>query len=181
MGTFITKLTPGEQAAILRWPELLDIGIIPAYTRTKKVNLVEWQHLNFSEVNFRASLSSGLYDTGIAIRTGKTISGKYYLIVLDFDGWGAVVAWFGTWENVLALAKKTLVEWHEDKSKIHVFLFSPEPLPSRRIHIKDSYLEIRCQNEEGTGQLVFASPSMHKEGKPYSALDLDTIEEMRAL
>ncbi len=31
------------------------------------------------------------YDNGIAIRTGKTISGKHYLIAIDFDGIDAVL------------------------------------------------------------------------------------------
>jgi hypothetical protein len=42
-------------------------------------------------------LANGLYDHGIALRTGKTISGNKYLVVLDFDGWEAVIAWFSSW------------------------------------------------------------------------------------
>ena len=145
------------------------------------MSLNGWQSLDFGKVDFKANLANGVYDTGIAVRTGKTISGKYYLVVLDFDGREAVNAWFESWENVLALSKKTLVEWHQDEGKIHIFVFSPEPLPSRRIHIKDSYLEIRCQNEGGAGQLVFVSPSIHKEGNPYTALGCDKIEVMQPI
>ncbi|MGA7370427.1 MAG: bifunctional DNA primase/polymerase [Nitrososphaeraceae archaeon] len=163
------------------WPELLDIGIIQAHTKTKTVDLKGWPTLDFTKVDFKANLANGLYDHGIALRTGKTISGNNYLVVLDFDGWEAVIAWFGSWDNVLALSRKTLVEWHQDQGKIHVFLFSPEPLLSRKIHIKNAYLEIRCQNEEGMGQLVFASPSIHKEGLPYCALGIGSIEEMQTI
>ena len=181
MTVSITKLTPGEQAAVLRWPELLGVGIIHAESKVKEVHYTEWQKLDFSTIDFKKNLERGLYDEGIAVRTGKTLSGMKYLVLLDFDGWEAVVAWFGTWENVIALSKKTLVEWHQDQGKIHVFLFSPEPILSRRIHIKNVYLEIRCQNEEGVGQLVFASPSIHKEGMPYCALGTDLIEEMQPI
>ena len=181
MTVSITKLTPGEQAAVMRWPELLDIGIIQAYTKTKTVGLKGWPTLDFTKVDFKANLANGLYDLGIALRTGKTISGNKYLVVLDFDGWEAVIAWFGSWDNVLALSKKTLVEWHQDQGKIHVFIFSSEPFLSRKIHIKNAYLEIRCQNEEGVGQLVFASPSIHKEGSPYCALGTDLVEEMQPI
>jgi hypothetical protein len=181
MTVSITKLTLGEQAAVMHWPELLDIGIIQAYTKTKTVDLKGWSTLDFTKVDFKTNLANGLYDLGIALRTGKTISGNKYLVVLDFDGWEAVIAWFGSWDNVLALSKKTLVEWHQDQGKIHVFLFSPEPLLSRKIHFKDAYLEIRCQNEEGVGQLVFASPSIHKEGSPYCALGTELVEEMQPI
>ena len=182
MTVSVTKLTPGEQAPVLRWPELFGVGIIHAKSKVKEVHYTEWQKLDFSTVDFKKNLERGMYDEGIAIRTGKTLSGMKYLAVLDFDGWEAVVAWFGTWENVIALSKKTLIEWHQDQGKIHVFLFSPEPILSRKIHIKNAYLEIRCQNEKGVGQLVFASPSIHKEGMPYCALGTDfIIEEMQPI
>ncbi|MGA9934578.1 MAG: hypothetical protein WBP83_05595 [Nitrososphaeraceae archaeon] len=166
MTVSITRLTPEEQAAVMRWPELLNIGIIQAYTKTKTVALAGWTSLDFIKVDFKADLANGLYDLGIALRTGKTISGNKYLVVLDFDGWEAVIAWFDSWDNVIALSKKTLVEWHQDPGKIHVFLFSPEPLQSRKIHIKNAYLEVRCQNEEGVGQFFLLHPVSIKKVRP---------------
>ena len=50
--------------------------------------------LDFGSVDFKAELDSGKYDNGIAIRTGRTISGKHYLIAIDFDGIDAVLPWF---------------------------------------------------------------------------------------
>ncbi len=92
MTVSITKLTPGEQAAVLRWPELLGVGIIHVESKVKKVHYTEWQKLDFSTNDFKKNLERGMYDEGIAIRTGKTLSGMKYLVVLDFDGWEAVVA-----------------------------------------------------------------------------------------
>ena len=82
MTTTNTRLTPEEQVAVMRWPEQLDIGIIHAAPKVKEVHYTEWQKLDFSNVNFRQNLESGIYDEGIAIRTGKTISGNKYLVVL---------------------------------------------------------------------------------------------------
>jgi hypothetical protein len=160
-----TRLTQEEQEAILYWPEIADIPIIPADTKNKKIWLDKWQEIDFTNVDFRAKLANGDYDNGIAIRTGKTLSGKYYSIALDFDGWDAVVEWFGTWEQVIALSKQTVVEWHQDKCKIHVIFLSNSPIQNRRIHIKDAFLEIRCEKN-----VLFSSPSIHKEGNPYAAL-----------
>lgn len=90
---------------------------------------------------------------------------EYYVIALDFDGWDAVEKWFGTWDRVVSLSKKQIVEWHGDKGKIHVILLSQMPLPNKKIHLGNAYLEIRCDK-----QPLFVSPSIHKEGNPYCPL-----------
>jgi hypothetical protein len=144
---------------------MADIPIIPADTKNKRIWLNKWQELDFTDVDFRAKLANGDYDKGIAIRTGKTLSGKYYSIALDFDGWDAIVEWFGSWERVIALSIETVVEWHQDKSKIHAIFLSNSPLQNRRIHINNAFLEIRCEKNA-----LFSSPSIHKEGNPYAAL-----------
>ena len=93
-----TKLTPEEQAAILYWPEIADIPIIDKVnSRTKQVWNKGWPRIDFSKVDFRAKLANGDYDNGIAILTGKTLTGKFakYLVVIDFDGIDAIEEWFG--------------------------------------------------------------------------------------
>ena len=166
-----TNLTADEQEALLYWPEIADIPIIPADTRKKKIWLSKWQEIDFTNVDFRAKLADGDYDKGVAIRTGKTLSGKHYSIALDFDGWDAVAGWFGTWEQVIALSKQTVIEWHHDKGKIHVIYLCPSPLQNRKIHVKDSFLEIRCEKNA-----LFSSPSIHKEGIPYTRLGTSQLE-----
>ena len=68
------------------------IGIFPADTKNKKIYFNGWPKTDFKNVNFTAELNNGSYDRGIAIRTGRTISGKHYLIAIDFDGNDAVLA-----------------------------------------------------------------------------------------
>ena len=167
-----TKLTPEEQSAVLYWPEIADIPIIDKVnSKTKQVWNCGWPNIDFSKVDFRAKLANGDYDDGIAIVTGKTLTGRYakYLAVFDFDGMDAIEEWFGhdnTWEHVIDAAKATRIEWHRDKSRLHMFLLIDRSITSRNVHIKNSLLEIRCEN-----QLVFVSPSIHKEGNRYTALE----------
>ena len=108
-------------------------------------------------------------------RLGLTLDGKLYATALDFDGIDAVNAWFEKWDRALALAQKTLVEWHQDKGKIHVVIFTTEPLQNKKIHIgpNNLLLEIRCKK-----QPLFISPSPHKDGHKYVPLGVDKIETL---
>jgi len=166
----VTKLTAEQQTAILYWPEIANIPIIPADTRNKKIWLNGWSKVDFTGYDFRSKLVDGNYDNGIAVRLGKTLSSEYYSVALDFDGMDSVLAWFGSWENVIETANRTRIEWHEDKSRLHMFFLTSESITNRKIQIKDSLLEVRCE-----GQALFVSPSIHLEGKPYSALRTQQI------
>ena len=107
-------------------------------------------------------------------RLGPTLEGDLYSVCLDYDGPDAVNAWFRSWDNVVSLAqKKTLVEWHQDKGKIHVVFFTTEPLQNRKIHIGDNntLLEVRCEK-----QPLFISPSLHKDGNKYTPLGINQIK-----
>jgi hypothetical protein len=163
-------LSKAQKSAVLHWPNIASIGIFAADTKNKKIHFDGWPKINFRNVDFTAELNNGKYDRGIAVRTGKTISGKYYLIAIDFDGIDAVLAWFGSWEQVHIVAKRTRIEWHGDKSRLHMFLLASNPVKNRRIRIKESLLEVKCEN-----QALFVSPSIHKEGNPYSELDTGEI------
>jgi hypothetical protein len=170
-----TRLTLEERADALAWPEIRDIPIFPADSRNKRISMYCWQKMDFANYDFRSKLEAGDYDNGIAIRTGRTISGKNaaYSIAIDFDGWDAVEEWFGNWERVESLSQKTLIEWHKNRAKIHVLLLSNEVIPNRKIQIKDSLLEIRCEY-----QALFVSPSYHKEGNRYAPLGTREIAIM---
>lgn len=175
----MSKLIQEEQYAVLFWTEKVDIPIFQADTRSKKISFKGWPDEDFSKVDFGAKLASGEYDNGIAIRTGKTLSGKYYLIVLDFDGLDAVLAWFGNWEEAIEVAERTRIEWHKDRGRLHMFLLANRPVKNKKVHIKDSLLEIRCDR-----QAVFVSPSIHKDGNPYTELrttDIAIINENQLL
>ena len=79
--------------------------VFPVNTRRKGLYINGWSEINFANIGYRTNLINGLYDNGIAIRTGRTSKGLY-LIVLDFDGWNAVVEWFGSWDNVIEASKR---------------------------------------------------------------------------
>jgi len=160
-----TSLTSEQQTAILYWPEIARIPIIPADTRNKRIWLNGWSKVDFANYDFRSRLGNGDYDNGIAVRLGKTLSSEYFSVALDFDGMDSVLAWFGSWDNVIETAKRTRIEWHEDKARLHMFFLTKEPIANRKIQIKESLLEVRCE-----GQALFVSPSIHKEGNPYSAV-----------
>ena len=165
-----SRLSEEQKRAILYWFETADVGIFPADTKNKAIHQNGWSQTDFSSVDFSGELNSGQNDNGIAIRTGRTISGKYYLIAIDFDGDDAVLVWFGDWKQVLQVAERTRIEWHGDKGRLHMFLLASRPIRNKRIHIKDSLLEVKCER-----QALFVSPSIHKDGNPYSVLDTSEI------
>lgn len=159
---------------ILYWPHIAHIGFIECDSKSKQVYIKEWQKLDLDNVDYESNLKAGLYKNGIAIRLGKCLtngSGKQlYSFALDFDGWDAVKEWFGTWEKVLEVAKKTRIEWHQDQNRIHMFFLAPRPVTNRKIHMGNSLLEIRCENN-----LLFAAPSIHESGVAYSPLGTSEI------
>jgi len=167
-----TSWTETDQSEIRRWAKTVKVAIIPAVTKSKELHVTDWQELDASKIDYDSNIQSGIYDHGIAIRAGKTLDGLY-LIVLDFDGWDAVQAWFGSWENVLEAARRTRIEWHGDKTRLHYFVLADSPVPNRKIHIKDSLLEIRCER-----QAVFVSPSVHKDGEKYRPIDSPVVAKL---
>lgn len=126
------RLSKEQQNAILYWPEIAGIGIFPADTKNKEIHLNGWSEINFNSIDFKAELNSGKYNNGIAIRTGRTISGKHYLVAIDFDGIDVVLAWFGNWERVVEVAKRTRIEWHGDKWRLHMFLLVNRPIRNKK-------------------------------------------------
>ena len=165
-----TKLTPEQQSTVLYWPTKAKIPIITCYSRTKSVDIKNWPNIDFSQVDFDANLAAGEYDNGIALVLGKTLCGSYYSFALDFDGLDAVLEWFGNWEQVLSASQKTRIEWHQDKSRIHYIFLAKRPIANRKINIKDSKLEVRCEK-----LLLFASPSIHEGGNPYTPMGTTEI------
>jgi hypothetical protein len=66
-----TKLTPEQQEAVLFWPLIAHMPIIPCDSQSKQVHVKEWQKMNLDKVDYKQNLQKGLYDNGIAIRLGE--------------------------------------------------------------------------------------------------------------
>ena len=131
-----TRLSPEDQDALMRWPYVYGIPIFPADSINKGIYVRSWPTKDFSKTDFRKEMLKGAYDNGAAARLGLTLDGKLYTVALDFDGEDAVNAWFdSSWEHVLTAAGRTLIEWHQDKGKIHVLFFAKEPIQKQQIHI----------------------------------------------
>src|SRR4051812_28300309 len=96
----VTRLSEEEQQAVLYWTETVGVPVFPADTRRKGLYITDWSEKDFASTEYKTNLVKGLYDKGIAIRTGRTTKGLY-LIVLDFNGLNAVNEWFGNWDNVV--------------------------------------------------------------------------------
>ena len=58
----------------------------------------------------------------------------------------------------------------EIDGRLHIFLLVDRPIKNKRLHIENSLLEVKCER-----QALFVSPSIHKDGNPYSALDTGEI------
>jgi hypothetical protein len=167
-----TRLTPEQQSAVLYWPTIAKIPIIPCDdSKTKSFGSHQWKDVDFSALDWESNLASGLYDNGIALKLGKTLPGSPYpySFALDFDGEDAVKEFFGGWANVVSLSEKTRVEWHQDKGLLHIVFFSETNVTKKRIVIKKHRLEIRYV------ELLIASPSVHGSGNPWTVLGTDEI------
>jgi hypothetical protein len=62
--------------------QLGSISLDPCYVTFCQV----CDDIDFSQIDFLANLANGLYDQGIALVLGKTLSGLHYSSALDFDG-----------------------------------------------------------------------------------------------
>jgi hypothetical protein len=72
----ITKLTPEQQSAVLYWPTIAKIPIIPCDSKVKGFSS-NWKNgVDFSTTDFVANLKIGKYDNGIALVLGKTLPGS---------------------------------------------------------------------------------------------------------
>jgi hypothetical protein len=174
-----TKLTPEQQSAVLRWPMKEKIPIIPCDSRNKGFDFKSWPTFDFSTTDFAANLAAGMYDNGIALVLGKTLPGcPYpYSFALDFDGIEAVLEFFGSWDNVLSLSKKTRIEWHQDKGSLHIVFFSNKYVIKKRIKFREKDKAKDKERVPGlevrSNELLIVSPSIHADGNAWSALGVD--------
>jgi hypothetical protein len=173
--TTTTKLSKEDQETIRKWWRDYDVPVIGVYTKDKGVHVTDWPDMGFTNYDFEAALQRGDYDNGIAIRLGKTLTGKNggYLTAIDLDHESAVTAWFGDWDRVIRYAQSGFVEWHKDKTSLHVLVYSDEPFKTVNFKLKGGQIEIRCER-----QLLFAAPSLHRDGNKRCPLDSDEIPKL---
>jgi hypothetical protein len=118
-------------AAVSDWTETIGAHIIEYDSVNKKTFHKEWSTEDDTKIDYKANLRGGLYDRGIAARTGILNRGQYkdrYLICIDFDTPEAFSAWCAEDYNLDTLAKWTRVDWHKNPARIHVFFISKTPL-----------------------------------------------------
>ncbi|MFL6422388.1 MAG: hypothetical protein ACJ71R_02210 [Nitrososphaeraceae archaeon] len=91
----ITRLTPEQQSAVLYWPMIAKIPIIPCDSRVKGFNFPNWPNADLTTEDWNTNVAAGLYDNGIALRLGQSLQPGLYSFALDFDGEDAVLEFFG--------------------------------------------------------------------------------------
>lgn len=177
---------------ILYWPQIAKLGIVAIESKIKKYNIEtdEQRKQDVNTIDYESRVKNGWYDGGVAARMGWTIGGEYYAIGIDLDGWHAVKAWFDgitdddTWLNVLNYAENNRVEWHQDKTRLHLIMYV------REFGIKNTVIPITDKNQieiHGQGQLLRVSPSIHQDGNPFVPIDsgeipiLDSKEKFKEL
>jgi P4 family phage/plasmid primase-like protien len=166
------------RSAIRYWAHFAKFGLVKIDSANRLFNLEtkEQRSQDVDSVDYNARIKDGWYDNGLAIRLGKTIGGEHYGVAADLDGMDAVLAWFGSWDNVLSYAKKNRIEWHKDQNRIHLIFYTDKPLENRIIKITpESQIEIKCE-----GSLLRVSPSVHEDGNRFTSIDSEQIPIMRS-
>jgi hypothetical protein len=169
------------------WRYNVGVNVIPADTKNKSTN-IPWKQYQDSPIPaWRHKLwkEQGAYNGGIAIVLGRVWHNNQkeglYLNAIDCDNSKAIdeiCARNGEHISVEHLAQWTLVEEHlDDPSKMHILLYSHKPYAKKS---SDKVItEIVDQLErnqtpaievKSIGSILFCSPSIHKDGKPYEIM-----------
>lgn len=185
----ITPLSPEDQKAVLCWLHTAKLGLVRIDSINEKYDLEtkDQRNQDVNSIDYESRIKSGCYSAGVAVRLGWTIGHEYYAVGVDLDGWNAVRVWFGgetdeeTWDNVIEYSKHNIVEWNHDKTSLHALYYLHEPIKNATISLpSNNQIEVR-----GEGQLLRVSPSMHKDGNPFTAINnkeipiLDGIDRLK--
>lgn len=170
---------------LTNWVYTRQVGLVKIDSKNKIYSLetTDQRHQDVNTIDYKSRIESGWYNRGVAARMGWTIGHKYFAVGIDLDGWDAVKAWFGgsdsdeeIWNNVERYAKNNLVEWHNDRTSLHLIIYLKEPISNAVISLPGHSKEDRRQIEiHGEGQLLCISPSIAKDGNPFTALDSEVI------
>jgi putative DNA primase/helicase len=183
---------PGENSSFsLReapdfWRYKKGVNVIPADTKLKTTT-IQWKQ--YQESPIPESLHNQwknecAFDKGIAIILGRVWHNRQneglYLNAIDCDNAIAIeeiCSRNGEHISVERLAHWTLVEQHsDDTTKMHVLIYSHKPFmkkSSMGITNGVSINEIPAIEVKSLGSILFCSPSIHKNGKPYRIVGTD--------
>ena len=144
-------------------------------------------------------ISNGTFSNGMAICLVKysitqltSNDEPLYGIGIDADnqaGINLILEALG-YETLREASRHVIVEQHRDaKHKAHFIFYSHEELPKKGTYLPPTEGDIDMREPprveiKGTGQLLFVSPSMHKDGYPYEfirggTMEPDTIEDLQ--
>jgi P4 family phage/plasmid primase-like protien len=166
-----SQLSNEQKDQVYLWISRINCDIAACDSRNKDPSIEQWGNNILDEIDYEGRLEQGFYDKGIAIICGLIRRGPYkgkYISVLDFDNLEAFQKFCDLLGVTLQqLAHWTRVEWHKNPGKIHVFLMTDRPF---RNMMTGNGLEVYAQKK-----LVFVSPSIHRDGNPYSVYDTESI------
>ncbi|CAN5776192.1 hypothetical protein BH23THE1_BH23THE1_18030 [soil metagenome] len=164
------------------WFYTIGVNVIPASSMNKipKVKWTEWQDKPIPDEVYDDWKKSGAFHDGCAIIAGMIWRGEYrgkYLACIDIDnaiGIKEVQSKFGKVDTLEKLAEKTIVEQHLDAKdeKAHIYFIVEKPLSKRSGIGGPTFsrsqeipaLEVKSEGKHG---IMYCSPSVHKDGKPY--------------
>ncbi len=179
------------------WHQEIGVNVIPAVSKIKQPNIQAWkpfQDSPNSDEQHNSWIKGGLFDSGMAVITGKIWRGANegkYLICIDCDNQHGIDEFL---ENCFPgktledLSHYTIIEQHLDnREKAHIYLIVEKPLKNRAgiagSKTKELSIPIVEVKSEGKAYVV-CSPSIHKNGYRYqiigtrspACLDLDQTE-----
>ena len=158
-----SRLTNEQKEQVRYWIHTMGCDLVGCYSDSKDKFKESWGNNVNQNIDYDARLENGHYDDGIAIICGKLRHGRYkgrYISTLDFDSLEAFEKFSEGYFDYKKLASITRVEWHGNLSRIHVIFITSRPFKNA----SGGGLEIK-----GNKLLTLVSPSIHKDGNPYTA------------
>jgi hypothetical protein len=169
-------------AAVSYWTKVVSTHIIEYDSVNKETFHKTWSIEDDTKVDYKAKLQLGIYNKGVAARTGLLHRGQYngwYLICIDFDSLEAFRTWCGNDYDLDTLAKWTRVDWHKNPEKIHVFFLSKTPLKDLARSKDNQIIEVYGMNPH-----LVCVYGKHKDGNPigpYDTEEIAIIDEVKKL
>jgi hypothetical protein len=166
------------------WRYYIGVNVIPANSRAK-IPLEKWKQYQCGPVpeqQHNEWKDNGSFNNGMAIITGKVWHRKdlegYYLAGIDADNLIAikeVLTRNGKTITIQEFARKTLVEQHNNKEKLHFYIYSiGKFLGDKTSDIgragMDPHTMPAFEVKASSKFLMYCSPSIHKSGYQLSII-----------
>jgi len=166
------------------WRNSIGVNVIPALGKLKKPKVSwlkdprgNWQIEPIPQKIHDAWKKEKAFDDGMAIVCGKVLHRKdrkhLYLCAVDLDNGKAINEMT---EDLNELAKKTIVEQHDNPHTAHIYVYTTKPIPKKSSDSINAKLQEKIDaNEipaievkgEGTHGIMYCTPSPHKDGSHY--------------